>query len=406
MLVSINVNPAGESTNYKTKFFNFMASLYSVATTAAGGTPTAVNPVKVSDGTKNTGYNCITVLSNTEAGGWSVGTSNNITPSTTYSATAASLIVDLYQPTGKTTYPNYRMIFGNIDYPFSSNNFESYSDLQYYQGASANNPASTAYGSDTAFINQTSSFKSPSSTQNSYAAGYTCIDVLLYASYIYVAVTASYLIIMTDYSTAYFGIRETSGWESSRIDNPPWTAFGFNGKTASTYGRPIDGSPHWDYYWGWSAAVGVTGTQQAASKRGGANDAGTGVIYPSGQYTAGTQNYWGRNPYNSDIQPLFALSFVTQATVTGYYQWAPDSPTTDPATGLTVPSVTPLIFTYRDGTYAASGKMPGCYKGMSSTKAGLDYVVTASEYTIGSEVYVAVRTGNPNYPDLFLLRKA
>jgi hypothetical protein len=402
MLVSINVNPAGESTNYKTKFFNFMASLYSVATTAAGGTPTAVNPVKVSDGTKNTGYNCITVLSNTEAGGWSVGTSNNITPSTTYNASGASLVVDLYQPTGKTTYPNYRMTFGNFDYPFSSNNFESYNELQYYQGASQNNPASTAYGSDTAFYNQSSSFKSPNSSMTSYP-GYTCIDIVQVSSYIYVAVTASYLIIMTDYCTAYFGIRETSGWEASRIDNPPWTAFGFNGRLSNQVAAQ---SRMWDYYYGWSAIVGPTGTQVDASKLGKQANGGGGVVSPSGQYNSSvSRNYWGADPYTNYLQPLFALSYPVNAQMANY-QWSPDSPTTDPATGLTVPSVTPLIFTYRDGTYAASGKMPGCYKGMSSTKAGLDYVVTASEYTIGSEVYVAVRTGNPLYPDLFLLRKA
>jgi hypothetical protein len=64
------------------------------------------------------------------------------------------------------------------------------------------------------------------------------------------------------------------------------------------------------------------------------------------------------------------------------------------------------VFQYSNGGEAVSGRMPGCYKGMSSTKAGLDYTVTASEYSIGGEAYLPIRTGNPTYPDLFFLRKA
>jgi hypothetical protein len=40
-------------------------------------------------------------------------------------------------------------------------------------------------------------------------------------------------------------------------------------------------------------------------------------------------------------------------------------------------------------------------------KAGLDYFITASEYTINGESWVPIRTGGTTaQPDLFFLRKA
>jgi hypothetical protein len=102
---------------------------------------------------------------------------------------------------------------------------------------------------------------------------------------------------------------------------------------------------------------------------------------------------------------LFALAYPTQSG-TNTANWTNDPPTTDSVTGLSVPPAYPLVFQYSNGGEAVSGRMPGCYKGMSSTKAGLDYTVTASEYSIGGEAYLPIRTGNPSYPDLFFLRKA
>jgi hypothetical protein len=45
-------------------------------------------------------------------------------------------------------------------------------------------------------------------------------------------------------------------------------------------------------------------------------------------------------------------------------------------------------------------------KGMSHTATGLTTFASASEYVINGQAYQPVLTGNPTYPDLFLLLKA
>jgi hypothetical protein len=407
MLVSINTNPASESTDNKSRFFNFMASLYSVATCAAGGTPTAVRPVKTSDGTKNTNYNCITVISNTEAGGWTAGVSNSITPSTAYS-TSGTYVVDLYNATGKSTYPYYRQTFSNFSYSFASGQYESYPQLEYYQGCTSSDPSSVAYSSSGSYADQVAAFRRGTSQWTSYSDSYMLDVTRSNNTTVYIAVTANYLIITTDYTMAYFGVRDQAGWELTRNDNPPWVVFGFAGSGTNTYYIPYS-YPHCDYYQAWSARISPTGTQQAAAMMGGQNangSSGTPHAITAQNASASFASYWGLSNTTNYLRPLFSLAYPTQSS-SYYSNWTIDPPTTDSATGLSVPPAYPLVFQYSNGTgEAVSGRMPGCYKGMASTKAGLDYTVTASEYSIGGEAYLPIRTGHPTYPDLFFLRKA
>jgi hypothetical protein len=409
MLVSINTNPASESTDNKSRFFNFMASLYAVATCAAAGTPTAVRPVKTSDGTKNTNFNCITVISNTEAGGWTAGVSNNITPATAYSATSASLIVDLYNATGKATYPYYRQTFGNISYSFSGGSYETYPQLEYFQGCTSSDPSSVVYTSSGSYADQGAAFRRGTSQWTSYPDSFMVDVTRSTNTTVYVAVTANYLIITTDHSMAYFGIRDQSGWELTRNDNPPWVVFGFCGR-ADNVNFVNNNTVHCDYYHAWASRITPIGTQSSPSKLGQhrQNDVGTtphaitGVRYGSSDIGS----YWGLSSATGNMRPLFSLAYPAAGGTTGY-GWAMDPPTTDSVTGLSVPPAYPLVFQYSNGgSEAVSGRMPGCYRGMASTLAGLNYTVTATEYTIGGEAYTPIRTGNPTYPDLFFLRKA
>jgi hypothetical protein len=409
MLVSINTNPASESNDNKTRLFNFMASLYAVATCAAAGTPTAVRPVKSSDGTKNTNFNCITVISNTEAGGWTAGTSNNITPATAYSASASSLIVDLYNASGKSTYPYYRQTFSNFSYPFSGGQYESYPQIEYFQGCTSSDPSSVVYSSSGSYANAAAAFRRGTSQWTSYADNFMVDVTRSTNTTVYVAVTASYLIITTDYSMAYFGIRDQAGWELTRNDNPPWVVFGFSGASYNV-NYVNSNTPHCDYYHAWASRITPTGGQSSPSKLGQQNDnsagtsphAITGVMYGS----TALGGYWGLSAATGYMRPLFSLAYPAAGGTTGY-GWTMDPPTTDSVTGLSVPPAYPLVFQYSNGSSeAVSGRMPGCYRGMASTLAGLNYTVTATEYTIGGEAYTPIRTGNPTYPDLFFLRKA
>lgn len=406
MLVSINTNPASESNNHKTRYFNFMSSLYAVATCAAAGTPTAVRPVKSSDGTKNTNYNCITTISNTEAGGWTAGVSNNITPSTAYSA-SGTYIVDLYNASGKSTYPYYRQTFSNFTYSFSGE-YESYPQLEYFQGCTSSDPATVTYDSSGSYANEAASFRRGTSQWTSYPDNFMLDVTRSTNTTVYVAVTANYLIITTDYSMGYFGVRDQAGWELTRNDNPPWVVFGFSGSYYNLNYIP-NSYYHCDYYHAWASRISPTGTQSSVAKLGQQNaNVGAGTPHAiTGTYQGTSMgSYWGMSTPTGYLRPLFSLAYPTGSGPSGYNNWAIDPPTTDSVTGLSVPPAYPLVFQYSTGSEAVSGRMPGCYKGMASTKAGLDYTVTASEYSIGGEAYLPVRTGHPSYPDLFFLRKA
>lgn len=411
MLVTINPSVGGVSTDEKTRFFNFMCALHSVATCAAGGTPTAVNPTNTS-GTKNTSYNCITVISNTEAGGWTAGTSNNITAATAYNASAASLVVDLYASSGKSSAPYLRQTFGNFSYSFSGGSFVSYPQLQWYQGHTANNPASTTYNADTTFYNGSTSVLRPTGSWTSDPAQFP-LNVTNSGDVIYLAVTANYLIIVTPGGMCYFGLRNQAGWEIARTDNPPWCAFAFQDCNS---GFIATNSTHTDYNYAWMAGIAADGTQTAPTKRGSQNSYASGPHTVTGQGYSSSQ-YYPWNNVTTNIRPLFQLSYASAsygANPNSGYNWSPDAPITDPVTGLTVPPAWPIVYSAAWGNPAltCSGQIPGIYKGMSQSAAGLTYFANATEYVIGGTSYVPVKTGDraggsfTNYPDLFLLRKA
>lgn len=392
MLVIINPQVGSISQDTKTRFFNFMAALHSVATCAAGGTPTAVNPVNSSTNVKDTGFNCITVLSNTEAGGWTAGVSNNITAATAYNVSASSHVVDLYQASGKSTYPYLRQTLGNFDHSFSGN-YNSYPQLQYYQGHTANDPTTTVYSNDSNYTNGTWASVRPTHQWTNYPH-YFPMHVHN-TNLIYVAVTSTYLIIVTPQDIAYYGIRDQAGWELTRSDNPAWCTFGYNVQQSSFW--QSNGYPHTDYCWAYMAGIDPNGNQSAPSKR------GNETSYSTSQHTLHLGNNWHNT--RTDMKNLFPISAVHGQQASASY-WTPESPITDPVTGLTVPPAYPIIYNWSVSGYSASGQVPGIYKGMTTTNIGLTQFASASEYVIAGTSYIPVRTGSTSYHDLFLLRKA
>ena len=404
-----NADQSGSSSvpnNNQTRAFNFLAALHSLATCAAGATPTAVNPVNANNSTKDTSSNCIKLLSNTEAGGWTAGASNNITAATTYNASAGSLFVDLYRDSGKSTYPWYRYTIGTYTYPFSSGNFSSYPQLEIWGGSSGSsslNPATTALTSDgnynsgvTSFVRGTTNWTSNAYNQVlNIGAGYTEI---------YVAVTANYLIISQANQMAYYGIRNQAGWELSRTDNPAWATFGFCGDAGSAY-HVVGNYQHTEWCWAWMAGINNSGVVSGPSKRGAQKNYETGINVITGQqYNSAQGNNQFNSPNSGYLRPLFPMGYPSQYYVG--YGWAPEAPVTDPVTGLTVPPAYPIVYNYSDGSTTCSGQVPGIYKGMSADSTGLNTYVTANEYVIDGQAYVPVKTAHPSYPELFFLRKA
>lgn len=426
MLVEINTQVGGVSTDARTRFFNFMSCLHAVATAAAGSTP-VVNPVNTS-GVKNTSHNCITVLSNAEAGGWSTGTSNNITASTTYTQNSSTnFVCDLWKASGKTTFPYYRVSFAQ-QYPFNSS-FDSYPYMYSWCGSTASDPATTAYTADTTWRNNSSGFNNSSSSflfntqptsQPAFAyprvdvdfAGYA--DAVMPHKRIYIACASNYLIIATPFDMWYFGQRTISPWELQRTDNPPWVSFGWAGGMGNYPGYYSVGShPISTHYHAWSSAISPDlNTVHAASKFGfgylsgnastynmtltGYNSNYTGLV--SMQGTNSSQN--GLLPATHPMQLFEGSIGSTINTLTWGRNFRNDTMVTDPTTGLQVPPAYPLVVQggkdYSTGTPATTfgsftGTMFGVLRGPSTSVAGYNAMLTASEYTIGSSTYIPLR---------------
>ena len=128
MLCTINTEVGGVATDQKSRDFNFWSSLVAIATAAAGATPSN-KPVN-SSGVRNNSYECITVLSNTEGGGWTAGASNGFGAAATFNASAAASYADLYRTSGKSGYPWYRVTFGHYSATYAGS-FTSYPGIQY-----------------------------------------------------------------------------------------------------------------------------------------------------------------------------------------------------------------------------------------------------------------------------------
>ena len=401
-----NAGQTGSSStnqDHKTRSFNFMASLHSLATCAAGGTPTAVNPVDSSTSTKNVSFNCIKLLSNTEAGGWSVGASSNVTAASAFSASASTLYVDLYKDSGKSSQPWYRWSIGHEQYQYASGSFTSYPQLQMWCGHSNVNPGTTTISSDTYyssdygynFLSGTTNWTSSPSQRPFYASSGQNITV---------AITANYIILLQENQMWYYGIRNQAGWELGRTDNPSWTTFGMMGDAGSAY-HVLGNYQHTCWNYAYMAGITSSGTMTSASRRGSRKWYETGINAITGQKYNTTQNtQFNMNSEGGYLRPLFPMGYPTNNS--SGYGWAPEAPVTDPVTGLTVPPAYPIVYNYGDGTYSCSGQIPGIYKGMSQDVTGLNFYVTASEYVIDGQSYIPVRSASQSYPELFFIRKA
>jgi hypothetical protein len=424
MLCTIDPDVGGHANDQKSRHYNVMASIHAIATAAAGATPVN-NPVN-SSGTRNNSHNCITVISNTEAGGWLASTSNHYTSSSTFTASAASQWLDLYKETGKTTYPYYRVAFGTVDYPFNSS-FTSYPGVRWHAGCTTDNPTSVAIESSNANY-----FQRP--RDNQYTSGATAVAEGVGATTTNhrarfdesgrtytVAITANYIIISTPDYLFYFGIRTVGGWELSRTDNPPWVVMAYTRRENSA---GLTGSAssvqynHTEHVAAWAATINSAGTQ-----------VGTGVttgifggrVYNSTQQCQMTgfngwsqMNSYATQTYHSNRilrNPLFQSPLNSnwgQYINNSSYYYYSDGVVADTATGLSVPPVYPVVFNCcnMESSAYAIGTAPGILKGMHGTTAMTDYFVTGSSYTIGGETYVPVRTGNTSYKDLWFLRAA
>ncbi len=427
MLVEINPSVGGVSTDTKTKFFNFLCSLHAVSTASAGSSP-VVNPVNTS-GVKDTNYNCITVLANSEAGGWFTGASNNITESTVFSSSAAAYFVDLYNSTGKTSAPYYRMVFCNVTYPFSNASFATYPQLEYITGHTLVNPASDVFTNDSnRFTVSTSQTSGPGTTSTGRLGGgtnwtgnpsATPLNILSPDEKVYVSCTSKYMIIAGAFGMMYFGERTVAPWELTRTDNPPWVGFAYHIRNMLGSGS----TSSWAIRQGWSSTLLFDKTSQTTPVKHGISefairegvsglrwDNNNSLLIPSGIRSVGT--------FGSVLNGLAPLTHPLASSLN-----YPNSTTTslalildegivDPVTGFVSPPSFPLIARFWGGdtnTGSAMGVLLGILRGPTSTDYSLSTMLTQSEYTIGSSVYIPVIVNSvtaTTFKDTFFIRKA
>lgn len=437
MLVEINTQAGGGASDQKTRYFNFMASLHAVATAAAGSTP-VVNPVNTS-AVKDTNSNCITVISNAEGGGWQTGAGNNITASTTFNSSSSTpIMVDLYKSSGKPTYPYLRAGFLQ-HYAFNSS-FTSYPYAMSYCGHSNSDPTTTSITADT--ITNSASCSGINSTVTNAWQGTTYPQVVyprvdldfnsmsgLPHQRIYIASSSNYLIIMTPFDIWYFGTRTVSPWELARTDNPPWVSFGFSTGNNSYPGYYQGTSyPAANHYHAWTSLISPDLTVTSTPRRlGYGSMSGSTGTYGMGLVGLQSNNTYTNLPYNSNMAsglyvattPLQVMhaggigtTTASLGTIVRY-----DGPVTDVTTGQQVPPAYPLIVNAAQDVSTgnpqttiqfAHGIMQGILRGPTTTVAGYNAMVTASDYTIGSSTYVPIKIGcGGGGPfDMFFIRKA
>jgi hypothetical protein len=463
----VKINPAlGANTDPRNRMINVMRAIKAVCTANAGTTPTC-NVISGPTGTQEANQ-MITVLANTEAGGWSVDTANGDIGNT-YNASCTSVYqLHLYNDTGKSSMPykcfTYRL---NPSYAFSTGQYQQYPSAAVYYGVSNNtvygNAPYTVYSignsaTSTLMNDYNNQWTTPTNT-NIVSHISSLTNVIVPGHYnlgdFYLASTSDYIIMFQPNNyILYAGTRFTQAWEDAFTDNPPICGFYYTrlnqshdqmmytrllntsntsstaaelidskiqattGATVSTYTNNNSHPYHF-----------VTGMLRSSSAVSGYNTRYTARMHasPNAQGASG-------NTANSWIAPLFySCAHVRDAirqnwnsefsTSGRWYEGVPYAPVYDSSTQTFQPPAIPITFAYYGGRYTAGGRIKGMFKSLSGSLNYLnqygaheqDFSVTVNGNTETYELLHSSPTdwgpANSTYAafsviDAFLIRKA
>ena len=451
MLVVIDPNVGSPDSN-STKIINMMRAIKAVMTASAGSTPSVV-PFASASGVGGNSTSMITVIANTEAGGWSVGSGDTV-PTTTYS-TSTNYFLDLYvQNTGSATYPYQKFCMTPGDpkiqsnYNFSNSNFNTYPIVSVWHGA---HTVANLVTSD-AFYNSTTQVPSMYYTSYYTAASGNRSPFNPASGAFMMAVTATYVHFInlsgTSYSSASltygttgiggyvasFGLRQLQLWESGSA---------YAGSSPGVCGSWLTCATNNDsvYYpaaaFFWGQRINKDGTILSPIKFVNQNSFGSltnpqllNPVTGQSMYSSYTSTYQS----NYDVGAArvsgpdyngYGYRVTTGASVAvpvylmqslGYSgNWA-TPPVSDSSTGALVPPAYPHIYScaYQDGTYNnmnPGSKMPGIFKSLSAGYPSANYnmltfVTLNQTYVVDGDNYFPALTGFATGIDLFLLRKA
>jgi len=425
MLVKINPSlGTGNNSSYLWAY-NFMRCIDAIVTAAAGSTP-SVNPLTAAS-TYDSGTNLITsVISNTEAGGWTRSSSFNLVDSSYTSSKFDdySYRADYYNSSGKSAYPYKKFTLK----PQAYTTWTSYPYLDFIYGIHTatdySGTAGYAYtGPDAAKTSMNvcegGNYPYPAWDPTFPLAFYTAktgtvgTAAVNYNEYL-VAATQDYLIILNPYnSVLYAGLRTTQQWENSYSNNPPivtWCAnssifynVGYHNNSKFMWALTMDGTgtvrPTPTKAWYYMTSADNNYVQYAShTVLHGAGNVGIQNLKPVGDITGG---------------PLMRSCVASSGALStpGYRQ----PPVVD-STGTLVPPAVPINMmlahqsTVSSNTYFnAGGQCLGIYKSLGGSDAFMNnyYTSTSQTFTVGGDSYVPYVVGTDTlYRDMYLVRKA
>lgn len=413
MLVTINANPGSTADSYKTMWINLMQAIKTVATASAGTTPS----LNALTSTTNRGStNMITVIDNTEAGGWSVAADDNI-PSTGASSPyynsslTSNYILNLYNTnTGSTTYPYQQIVMSSGQLGGSYANFSSYFNSYYwgylYYGATTTNKYSTSSfgGTSVPAVNL-----SPRVYEYNNYQGPLYMPFFTDTTFM-VAVTQDYMHIVGPKFLMCMGLRETQAWEANYTDNPAVCGFTVECSVYASSAGYMASS------FAWMRSLNNTGSFNAPYAYGQYQYNTSGSVNPVTGQTGTYSIAYGTidairsySPTPGSYGRILALPLFMMSC----HQWSTSypvlyPPVTDSTTGALVPPAIPIVFSSSvSGAYNPGGRMKGIYKSLSNGAVYTigNYYTSNQTYVVNGDNYYPFLSGNGLY-DLFLLRRA
>jgi hypothetical protein len=410
------------TTDEKARAINFLRAIQAIATAAAGSTP-SVTPL-TAPSTLGTGNVITSVISNTEAGGWTSSSSTTLTNA--YSATSATpYLLDLYSTantdTGKTTYPYLKASFyTNRAYPFSGSGSASWANTTYlsnqsidvtvgfHTGTAADGNylgTNTVDGAWSRNLTCGGNLTGGAAYTSQTLASNTSKQIRAAAGEHLVAATSQYIIVMSRYGMVYLGLRNSVAWENAYADNPLVTGFysDFSNGNATA-----GGLNQMDMLTSWMYTVDSSGIASGPSWRTHKSYTVSGVNPISGTpdnafYAAALWGGYSSATYGGGYMPLmpFGLRSHNYTTAVG--------PVND-SNGALVPPAYPIspVYTSSGNAVNQAGAIKGMYRSLSGSDTFMNNYYSAGQtFTIGTDSFYPYAVGDDTlYRDLFLIRKA
>ena len=402
-----------------------MRCIDAIVTASAGSTP-SVNPLTAAS-TYDTSVNLITsVISNTEAGGWTRSSSFNLVDASYSSSNfdTPSYLADYYNSTGKSAYPYKKFTlkpqqyttwtsYPYLDFVYGIHTATDYSGTAGYAYIGPDNATTSTNICETGnygYLSWINGFPLSFFTSRTGTIGTAAVN---YNEYL-IAANQDYVIIMNPYnSILYAGLRTTQQWENSYNNNPPVVSWCAN--SSSYYSVSYQANTKFM----WALSMDGTGTVRSTPTKAWRYITSNENNYV--QYAGETVVHGAGNVGTANLRPVGDIAggpIMRSCQVSAGLAGAPGfrQPPVIDSTGTLVPPAIPInmmlahqstntAYTY----FNPGGQCLGIYKSLGGSDAYMNnyYTSTSQVFTIGSDSYVPYIVGTDTlYRDMYLVRKA